>query len=103
MARSEFDDCATTTTAKYSISIFLIHVSIPYAAYNCFSYASTSFNRNSAVILNTSAPFTANNTCDTNGSNWLHNWAKGKPVCSSASGKENRTDGVRIAQETVDD
>ncbi len=53
-------------------------IQVPNAGDNSSTCASTSFNRNSAVIPNTSAPSTAKNMYDTNGAKSAAKWGEGR-------------------------
>ncbi len=72
---------------------------VPNAGDNSSTCASTSFNRNSAVIPNTSAPSTANNTCDTNGAKSAARWDEGQ-TSVLVSGWKERIEEVESAAET---
>ena len=51
-------------------------IQVPNVVDNSSTCASTGYNRNSDVILSSSAPSTANNTCDTNGAKSAAKWGE---------------------------
>ena len=53
-------------------------IQVPNVVDNSSTCASTGYNRNSDVIPSSSAPSTANNTCDTNGAKSAAKWGEGQ-------------------------